>query len=908
MHTYLLTTKLQIPPQPHHLVPRTRLVDLLEQNISRYKLVLVSAPAGYGKTTLLSEWAHASLLPVAWLSLGEEDNDPDHLLRYLLTAWEEIQPGVKESPVGVLLGASSPDRQAVLPAFVNLANEAPGHLVFVLNDWHLVDDPSANQVLTFLLDHLPPTIHFVLACRSDPALPLARYRARRELLELRAPDLMFQQEETADFLNEQMKLDLPADEVVRLHAQLEGWIAGLQLVALTLQRRPARGDEPFPNLEEGPLAPKPVVTGRHRFIADYLSEEVLARLPGDVRRFLLQTCLLDLLCSPLCDAVTGGTDGRQMLEMLERENLFLMPLDDNREWFRYHRLFADFLYDELNRQHPDEVAELHRRAAAWYLAHELPEQALRHAVAGDDSDIAARVFDVYLSVKLYAGEMLVVRRWLDLVPEPWKSTYPAFGIAQAGLFAFTGALDAGVRCMDEVERSLEPTVDEQARRQMAKISAIRCAIACRQDDIVQAESYAGKALRDLPVEDDTSWHLVYGALGDSYRNKGRWEEARQCYLKVLDLPYGPKYRQHSIHVYGALADLELRQGRLRNGAAYWTKALAGIRDRTNWGAFPLPLIGWVYVRMGEILYEYDDLEEAGDYISRGLQRVELGGDVRAMIAGYLIAGRLKLTQGDIEAAGDYLERARPLVEDASSPDWVGRFKRFEVESWLAQSKLSAAARWADQMLHSREEHPQSPEVQLALVRVLVVKGDAPSLEQSVDLLERLLRTAEAEGRMGISIEALALQALAHWRHGDRSSAMTSLERSLRMAEPEGYVRLFADLGLSMARLLQQARSRDVMPDYVEKLLAAFGGVASPGTYAGSPYATDKALPEPLSPREQELLRLIAAGLTNREIAGRTVISPETVKKHVANICDKLGVRNRTEAAARARELNLFGSE
>jgi LuxR family maltose regulon positive regulatory protein len=907
MNTYLLTTKLQIPPQPHHLVPRARLVGLLEEKISQYKLVVVSAPVGYGKTTLLSQWAHASLFPVAWLSLGAEDNDPERFLRYLLMAWEGHQPGVKESVAGVLLGATRPDMEAVLTAFVNLANAMPGHMVFVLNDWHLIDDPATHQALTFLLDHMPPAIHFVLATRAAPGLPMARYRARHELLELRAEDLRFLPEETTDFLNERMRLDLPEGDVVRLHAQLEGWIAGLQLAALTLQRRAISGDEPLSSGEQGQDTAKLAVSGRHRYIADYLSEEILASLSEDTRRFLLQTSILHSLCGSLCDAVTGAAGGQQMLERLERENLFLVPLDDNREWFRYHRLFADFLHDVLNRQHPGEVADLRRRAARWYLAHEMPEQALQLAVAATDAEIAVKVFDMYSNPKLYAGELGVVKRWLESLPEQWQFTYPALGIAQAGVLAFTGALEACVRRLGEVEQSLEPGAGEQARTQLAKVSAVRCTIACMKNDLAQAEAYAGKALQDLPVDDDTSLHMVYGALGDAYRHVGRWEEAKQYYLKVLDLPYGPKYRIHSVHVLGALADLELRQGRLRNAAAYWTKALAGIQDQANWGAFPLPLIGWVYIRMGEILYEYNELEEAADYVSRGLQRVELGGDARAMIAGYLIAGRLGLTQGDIAAAGEFLGRARPLVEDAPFPDWVGRFKRFEVELWLAQDKVRSAAAWANELLHAGDEHLQSPEVQLALARVLVVKGDAPPVERALDLLDRLLWTADAEGRMVITVEALALQALAHWRHGDHSSALTSLERALRTAEPEGYVRLFADLGLPMARLLQVARSRDVMPDYVDRLLAALGAAPSPGTHEGSPSAADKALPEPLSPREQELLRLVAAGLTNREIAIRTVISPETVKKHVANICDKLGVRNRTEAAARARELGLLDS-
>ncbi|HXF60736.1 MAG TPA: LuxR C-terminal-related transcriptional regulator [Caldilineaceae bacterium] len=886
MDTFFLATKLRIPPQPHHVVYRARLINALERDVPDYKLILLSAPAGYGKSTLLSQWAHASRFPVAWLSISEEDNDLIRFFRYLLIGWEQIQPGVRETQVGLLLDDVMPDPQAVMAAFVNVASDVPGDLVFVLDDYHLIADPAIHQALTFLLDHLPPKLHFVLTARADPPLPLARYRAHRELSEFRAVDLRFLREETAAFLNEEMGLELTNDEIARLQTQLEGWIAGLQLAALA-QRRCLAGTEGL------------IVSGRHRFFADYLREDVLAPLPDRMRRFLLQTSILERLCGQLCDAVTGGADSQAMLESLERQNLFLMQLDDSREWYRYHRLFADYLQSELGRLHPDAVTDLHRRAARWYLAHDLPEQALHHAIKGADLEIAVRIFDLYINIKLNTGQLSIVKRWLESLPEQWYSSHPVFDIARAGLLAFTGALDACVRCIDEVEHRLAPVESEQARRQLAKVTAVRCAIACMQDDLVQAKTYADQALHGLSAEDDPFLHLVHGALGDVYRRKGHWEEARQCYLKVLTLPDRPAYRVHSAHAFGALADLELRQGRLRAAAAYWRKALAGIRDHANWGGMPLPVIGWIYIRMSETLYEWNELAEAREHLHQGLKRAELGGDVRAIIAGYLMAGRLKLTEGDIAAADVYLERARPLVENSPFPDWIGRFGRLQLEVWLAQNRLRAAVAWADVMLQGNalKRALESEEAQLAMARLLILKGDTLSLEHALELLKDLLQAAEATDRAGIVIEALALQALANWRRGDSASALTTLERGLRLAEPEGYVRLFADLGLPMGRLLQEAHSRDVMPDYVGKLLMAFS------TDLAFPTSAERALPEPLTEREQEVLRLIAAGLTNREIAEALIISPETVKKHTGSIYSKLGVSTRTEAAARARDLD-----
>jgi LuxR family maltose regulon positive regulatory protein len=887
MDSFTLETKLRVPPQPHHVVPRPRLINSLEDALPFYKLILIAAPAGYGKTTFLAQWARSSRFPVAWLSLGEEDNDPERLFRYLMRAWEKVRPDIRESPLGTLLGAMSPDSEAVSSAFINVANNVPDNTAFVLDDYHLIEDPSIHKVLTFLVDHLPSKLHFVLAGRGEPPLPVARYRAHGEMLEFRANDLRFLPEETKNFLA-RMELDLAPEEIEPLQAQMEGWIAGLQLVALTLRQRLTEAD-------------KLVVSGRHRFIADYLSEDVLAPLPDNLRHFLLQTSILDRLCGPLCDVVTGKEGGQEMLELLERENLFLIPLDDSRTWFRYHRLFADFLHEALKRHHPDEVSDLHRRAARWYLEQDLSEQAFRHAVDGDDVELVIQILERYFPVKLLGGEIRVVEGWLDSLPEAWHSGYPMISLVRAGILLSIGQFDTCVRFLDEVEQRLGSTESADIRRQRARVTALRCYIACFQNDLARAEALADRALRGLPEEDLGFRPGVYGALGDTYRRNGRWEEAKESYLKLLDFTHAPVFRVEAVHVFGALADLELRQGRLRNAAGYWQEALAAIQKRENWGSYPLPLIGWVSIRMGELLYEWNELAEAWDHLSQGLERAELGGDVRAMIAGYLIAGRLKLTEGDIEAAAEYMERARPLVESAQFSHWISRFERFQLELWLAQDRLRAAVDWADEMLQADalEGRPESEVAKLAIARVLIVKGDGPSVKQALALLESLLQAAEAEGRASVTIETLALQALAHGRRGERAAAMSSLERALRLAEPEGYVRRFADLGLPMARLLQEARSRDVMPDYVKTLLAAFGGdvpLPAPG---------QQTLPEPLTDREEEVLELLAAGLSNREIAAQLVISPETVKKHAGNIYGKLGVGSRTEAVARARELDLL---
>lgn len=888
MDISLLATKVRIPPPPQRVVRRDRLIDALERGISHHRLVLLAAPAGYGKTTLLAQWAQSSDFSTAWLSIDPEDNELERFLRCLFSAWEQVQPGIRESKLGMLLGTTSPDHEAILSAFINLGSDLTQPLVVVLDDYHLIQDASIHEALSFLLDHLPSSLHFVMAGRAEPPLPLARYRARQELLEFRADDLQFLEDETVSFLSQSMKLDLSHDEVIRLHAQLEGWIAGLQLVALSRQRRLVGAER---------LA----ISGKQRFIADFLSEDVLARLTAHMRQFLLRTSILDRLCGPLCDAVTGQAGSQAMLEIVERENLFVVPLDDNREWFRYHHLFADFLYEELKRRHPDEVDVLHRRAGRWYLAHDLPDPAFHHAIEGSDVELAVNIVERYCNAKLNSGEIRVVQQWVNTIPAEWYAVYPVLGLARVGFLAFTGAFEASMRELDEVEQQLAPIESENRQWQLAHVSAVRCMLACIQNDLPRSEAYADQALQELP-EDDLNWRpAIYGSLGDAYRQHGRWDRAKECYLNALSITDSPGLRHMSLHVFGGLADLALRQGRLREAETHWKKALAVIQARENWGRLELPVVGWVFIRLGELLYEQNELAQAWDYLSQGLERAELGGDGRSMIAGYLIAGRLKLTEDNPEAALDYLERAHPLVESVQFAPWTSRFERLQIELWLAQDRLRAAVDWSDAVLRDSaiEERPESESVQLAIARLLIAKADVPSIGRAGMLLKRLLQVAEEEGRMGIQIEALALHALADWSRGDRAGSMTALERALRTAEPEGYVRLFADLGLPMARLLQEARSRGVMPDYVAKLLVAIGGDLSISA------ATEAALTERLSLREQEVLELIAAGLTNQEIADKLVISPETVKKHTGTIYSKLGVRSRTEAVARARALDLL---
>lgn len=888
----LLHTKITAPPG-QHILPRKRLLNALQREVPRARLTLVAAPVGYGKTSLLAQWAREpGETAVAWLTLDEGDDDVRRFFRYLLAAWEQAQPGIMDSALGLLLSDMTPDSEAVLAQFINEGQAREEHVAFVLDDYHVISEPAIHEALTFLLEHLPPSLHFVLACRAEPPLPVARFRARRQLFELGPDELGFSTEETAVFLQENMGLRLSQDQVRRLQEQCEGWAAGLQLAGLGMRRRDAEG-EPV------------VISGRQRFIADYLAQDVLGRQEAPVRSFLLRTSILQQLSGPLCDAVLRGQDSQQMLERLQRDNLFLESLDDDRKWFRYHRLFRQFLREEASRDLADELPELHRRAALWHLDGDYPRRAFSHAVASGDLDITIRVGERYFVSKLHAGEFRLIREWLDALPEEWYAAYPAFWLVRAGVFAFSGDVEASMHCVEQAERLLTPPQSEQARRQLGRATAVRCFMACFRDDLQQAESFANKALAELSEDDVTFRADTYVALGDLYRRHGRWADAEASYRKVLQFAAAPTYRELSIHAYGALADLELRQGRLRNAADYWHEALQAIEEPENWGRVALADSGWAHVRLAEILYEWNQLPEAERHLAQGLERAELAGDVRGQIAGYLLRARLQLTQGELPAAGDLLKKAHSLLEGTPFDPWQRRWERLQLELWLAEDRLRAALRWADEtadgLSSEQEAGLRSGDFnrRLCLVRVLIVKGDPDSLQQAASQLRPLLRVAEEQGRLVVQIEALALSALAHWRRGDQAEALKRLEEALRLGRPEGYVRLLVDLGLPMARLLQEAQARDVLPETTSALLEAFGEAPEAGREPGA------ALPEPLTPREEDVLQLLAAGLTNREIGEQLVISPQTVKKHAGNIYGKLDVGNRTEAVARARELNLL---
>ena len=881
----LTRTRLTAPPPPRRFVRRGLLIDALEREVSAHPLTLVSAPAGYGKSTLLAAWARETALPTAWLTVEREDDDVVTFLRCLVAAWEQADPSIITEPPGILLGGMGPDANAAATEVVEAIAHRDEPLVFVLDDWHLIADTRVHEVLTWVIDHMPPHGHVILGTRERPPMPLARYRARQQVYELDAEDLRFGDAETTTFFNDVLALDLPGDRIGAITERVEGWIAGLQMAALSLAG--------------GSAATAETVSGRQRFIADYLRDEVLESVPAEMHEFLVATSVVDRVNAALAAEITGVTDAQQMLEQIEAANLFAQPLDDRREWYRYHSLFADVLRAELARRPAGEVRELHLRASRWYLDNHHPEPAFVHAVAAEDVQATAAVLDRFGLLMMRTGQLADLGRWLRAIPPDWYRAAPRLELLRVGLLLFSGQIDAGIEALAEADRRIM-AMEPPAPRAQARLTAVKCFIACITSDVDRARSLADSALQTLVPADEDFRADVFGALGDTCRRIGLWDDARGYYRHMLRQTGSPAGHVQALHAWGALADLELRRGRLRGAAGYWRQALERFESPELWGGYELPAVGWVHIRQGEIFYEWNDLRAAADACDRGRERAELGGDPRAIIASGLLSARLHLARGDADAAEADLERIRDVAAETQFPDLQAELERRQVEIWLAQGRLRAAVLWTDEAVaRDAGALPDQEPVMFAIARVLITKGDATSAEEALRVLAPVIHQSTADGRDGVRIAGLTLRALALAGRGDTTGALGALEPALRLAEPDGYIRSFLDLGLPMARLLQVAAARGILPDYVDILLAAFGEVA----LATGSDATG--LPEPLSEREVEVLRSIAAGLTNREIADALYISPETVKKHAGNIYGKLGVHGRTQAIATARELDLL---
>jgi LuxR family transcriptional regulator, maltose regulon positive regulatory protein len=888
---HLLQTKFYIPPIRPNQIARPRLSDLIHAGLDR-SLILVSAPAGYGKTTLVSSWLKENQVPSAWLSLDGGDNDPIRFLQYLVAALTLIEPGIEDDVFGMLQGIQPAQFESVVNLLVNELASFSDPFVLVLDDFHVIHSEAVLKIFTYLLEHLPPRMHLAILTRTDPPLPLSRLRVRSQLLDIRADQLRFTLSEIDAFLLDAIGVTLPANDLSAMETRTEGWIAGLQLAALSMQS--SKDIHAFVS----------AFTGSHHYVMDYLAEEVLKNLPQKVSAFLLQTSSLDRLCGSLCEAVVktdvaGPGDGQAMLEALEEMNLFLIPLDDERHWYRYHHLFADVLRKRLEHQVPQLLPELHRRASQWYEQNGFIAESIQQAITAGDQDRAAHLIEENGCFLLMSGEVTTLLNWTDAI-EFQSETRPWLAIQKAWALAMTGDLDRVEPTLQAPEKRLAPReLTDEVRTMLGTIAAARAHCANLQGDMHAAAQYARRAMDLLPDCSSISLSVrsvVASLLGDASRINGNLEEAARAYTEAIRIGRDARNLHMVIIANCHLGDILIEQGRLHQAAGVYTHSLQmAVRPDGQRS----PLAGKLYAGLGGLAYERNQMDEASQYLHQCIDLSRQWGDPDRQAVAYAKLARLEQARGNPQAVQEAVRGAEQLVSQHTLYPW----RSIQVVSdlariWLAQGDLEKLSQVIkNSSLSTEDEIPyhRQPEY-ILLLRMLLAQDDQ---EAALALSARLLKQVEPAGRMGLVVEILILQALAFQGKKESEQALAVLERALALAQPEGYVRSFLDEGEAMTRLLCQVRSRQVGSGYAAVLLSSIDKTS------GMTQPSMQLLIEPLTTREVEVLKLIQAGCSNQDIAAQMVISLPTVKRHISNIYGKLGVKSRTQAIAIAKELRIF---
>lgn len=886
----LLQSKLFVPPTRPALVPRPRLIERLNEGLQR-KLTLISAPAGFGKTTLASVWIRESERPAAWFSLDEGDHALPRFLTYLVAALQRLAltpalsrgeglgPTIGEGVLTLLHSPQPPSTEALLTMLLNDLAAVPEPFLLVLDDYHVIHAPPVDDALTFLLEHLPPTLHLVLTTRKDPRLPLARLRVRHQVTELRAAELRFTSDEAARFLTQVMGLPLSADEVARLESRTEGWIAGLQLAALSMQGQAdhARFIESF--------------TGSQRFVLDYLVEEVLHRQPEELRRFLLQTSILDRLSGPLCDTVTGQQQGQERLEILERSNLFVVPLDDERRWYRYHHLFADMLQARLREAQPDHLPLLHERASVWYEENHEPAGAIAHALAAEAFERAASLMGRAARAMVLRGEQQTFLRWLDALPEETSYAHGALLLYKGWAMFAAGQITEAATCATLAAKRFDE--DEAARVEQGRLRTLQAWIALHQEPVETVVEVGSEALDLIGDEDDAFRAMGLMILGQASEIGGEVGAAVNTYRQALS----SAERAHT-PLTRALAHLHLTLALNDSGQRREARALCqGMLPASREERPSEPLSELLDLASGTLAYEANQLDEAHEQLQSGVKSCEQVGLGGALLYGQHMLAQVHRAQGEWEAALLTAQEVAKRATRQSSTNYQLWAAAFQTELALQRGDLATAEKWSEQVVLSANDTANVWDelVVLARARLSLSRGRAA---EALSLLAPLERAAEEGQRRRVLLTILLLQARGQHALGNESQVRNRLMAALKLAAPQEYLRAFLDEGPKLLDLLRTSLPR---LDRAEALAFA-GRVLAAGRV---PTAEPPPLAEPLTEREQEILRLIAAGRSNPEIADLLVLSINTIKWHIKNLYSKLYVSSRVEAAARAQALGLL---
>lgn len=897
----LIRTKLHLPFIRPELVPRPRLQEQIAQGL-RGPLTLITAPAGFGKTTLVASCIASCGSTVAWLSLDKDDNQAGRFLSYLVAALQEADNTIGSEAAQLLAAAQQAPPEAVLTSLINDLDTTGRDIVLVLDDYQFIKSQAVHEEVAFLLEHCPKTFHLVIATRSDPPLPLTRLRARGQTVELRAADLCFTEPEAAQFLNDVMGLHLDPGSVAVLEERTEGWIAGLQMAALSM-----RNHEDVPGFIEG-------FSGTNRYILDYLLEEVLASQSPEIQRFLLYTSILERLTAPLCDAVLANDEGfksqsASILEYLERANLFLVPLDDERIWYRYHHLFADLLRTQLqNSLGAQGVAQLHVRASDWHGQNGSILEAIHHASMASDDERVERFIEQNYMELVSRGEQSGMRLWTGKLSKELVYSRPLLCIYEAMSHSWFGELDEADRLLEEAEKRIRSEISApDAHSMLGLLAYVKSRVTAMRGDIHRAIEFCLKAREYVPASNLALQLDTRITLGYEYFLKGDYANASPILNETIRSGIAAGAVINTVAASCVMARLYAVQGLLNKSYDTYQIAAQSIPEASgqHLGARALVEVG-----IADVLCEWNDLDAALVHMRQGLALMPWWGKADDFALAYITLARIHLAQANRSDAIEAVEKAIQLIQTRGVFSEARHAVEIaQVKLWLAQGDLQAANRWAA----SQEERLSSDDLfgfeneltHITQARVFIAQNKP---NEAIGLLSHLEETARSAGRMGRVIEILLLQALAMRELGDSEHALLALTKCLTLAEPEGYVRVFLDEGQPMQMLLAQwlaHASAGPLRDYAIRLLSHFDAELHVVTAAQEKASPTGNLVEPLSQRELEVLHLIALGRTNQEIAQHLIVSPGTVKAHTSSIYRKLDVANRTEAVARARQLGIL---
>ncbi len=897
MSAPILATKLYIPPPRPKIVLRPRLIERLNEGISSGRtpgVTLISAPAGFGKTTLVNEWVAGCERPVAWLSLDEGDNDPVRFISYLIAALQTIKTGLGEGLLAALQSPQPPPIESILTALINEITTIPDNFIFVLDDYHIIDSKPVDNALTFLIEHLPPQMHLVIATREDPQLPLSRLRVRGQLTELRAADLRFTPSEAAEFLNRVMGLNLSAEDITALETRTEGWIAGLQLAALSMQGRSDAAS--FINS----------FTGSHRFVLDYLVEEVLGRQSESVQTFLLRTSILDRMCGPLCDAVllAPSTSRQETLEYLERANLFIVPLDSERRWYRYHHLFGDLLRQRLGQNlSPRELTELHIRASEWYEQNGLMLEAFHHALTGGEFVRAARLAEDAWREMERSFQTAAWLGWVKKLPNAVVYSRPRLCVLIGWAYSDAGEIESSETYMQNAERALADATGQDELKSLAgNIALIRASNAQNQGNLAETVKYAELSLQLIPEDDVYLRASAAITLEFTHWTTGNLEASlRGMYAWIEDMQRLGNQAFAIASVF-AVADMQVTLGRLGEAEKALRQA---IQQAAALGREAESVTTHHHLGLAMLAHERCDEAATTQHLKTAAELGQRSTLIDWPYRWNIAQARLKESAREWNEALELLDEAKRVYVKNPVP-MLQPVEARKARIYLKQGRLDMAQAWARaRRLSVRDEASYLGEYEhLTLARIHLAER---SFEGVNPLLERLLTLAESQKRTGSVIEILITQALLCHAQGEQS--LTALERALTLAEPEGYLRIFVDEGETMRLLISDFRltiatHTHALLGYIDRILAYFPQPVDDELQSKIVNRQSKIV-EPLSERELEVLKLLRSELSGPEIAQRLIVSLNTLRTHTKNIFNKLGVNNRRAAVRRAEELNLF---